>query len=307
MKLSLKSKFKSAEIVDKRRQMIENEHLHIKQTIPKSKFKSLYQKYGSSLSEKDFAWAFLDMDEIKYTNLENEKTTESTILSYEYVSDEEFETIRKQVTEKYNLKDQERRPIEEILEMYEHFGGKLHVDMFFEEILGIKSDTLKRFRKANSTLKNGKINFEAKPGKYNEFHNKPLRKDEIPMYVLNPAYILDIRQKIIYESGLHIGESINYKRFCELYNEYGKDMTETLFAEAVLDIGIRSLNRMKTPKEYSTTIFDDVEIPEQYILALREKITILNKLEGRSTIRIFKITRIQSKIWSRILRKRFCC
>lgn len=68
------------------------------------------------------------------------------------------------------------------------------------------------------------------------------------MYVLNPEYILNLRKKVIYEEGLHIGESIDYEKFSELYAKYGKDMSEDVFSQEVLDINIRSLSRMKGPK-----------------------------------------------------------
>ena len=49
-------------------------------------FENLYSKYGSGFDEKDFAWAFFDIDEAKFYNLEKRKIKKASILSYEYVS-----------------------------------------------------------------------------------------------------------------------------------------------------------------------------------------------------------------------------
>ena len=58
------------------------------------------------------------------------------------------------------------------------------------------------------------------------------------MYVLNPLYIKDIRNRIVYEVGMQILQSIDYEKFSELYERYGTDMPEVVFAQEVLDIGL---------------------------------------------------------------------
>ena len=96
MGLTIRSKFMSEEILKKRRQIIEKEKLHIQDELSKEEFENLYSKYGSGFDEKDFAWAFFDIDEAKFYNLEKRKIKKASILSYEYVSNEEFANIRDQ-------------------------------------------------------------------------------------------------------------------------------------------------------------------------------------------------------------------
>ena len=82
MEATIKSKFVSEEILEKRKQMIKKEKLHIQEGLFKEKFENLYNKYGLGFSEKDFAWAFLDIDETNYYNLEKMKNIRTIILSY---------------------------------------------------------------------------------------------------------------------------------------------------------------------------------------------------------------------------------
>jgi len=115
------------------------------------------------------------------------------------------------------------------------------------------------------------------------------------MYVLNPLYIKDIRNIIVYEVGMQILQSIDYEKFSELYERYGTDMPEVVFAQEVLDIGARSLNRMKSPKKFSTVILQNVEVSKEYIMSLREKIALIHKLEGGQFLEYSKIHEFHKK------------
>lgn len=283
MELSLQSKYKSKQILAKRNEMIEAEKLHIKDKIDLEQFKKLYIKYGNELEEKEFAYAFLDIDDIKYTSLAKGKNSETIILSKQYIPKEEFERIREELIEKYDLK---KISYNKGLELYEKFGKVLSFKLFSEEILGIDEKKLKNQNMKRYPDKEIDVDFSIRAGEY------AISKGDMSMYVLNPEYILEIRNKIIYEEGLHIKESIDYNKFRELYDVYGKSMSEVFFATEVLDIPERSLNNIKGPKKFSTIILQNIEIPKKTIENLRNKIAILNKLEGRPIFRIFKIKRI---------------
>lgn len=278
MEVTIKSKFMSKEILEKRKQMIENENLHIKDKLSKEAFKTLYKKYGSGFIERDFAGFFLDIDEVRYYNLDTEKSAETIILSYEYISNEEFEIIRNQVVEAYNLKHGEKRTSEEILEMYDNFSGRLSIKLFLEEILGIRGNIIKNFKKGD--IKNGKINFDAKPGEYNTFHKK---KAEIPMYILNPDYLYELRKKLYLEANLRVGDSISYEQIKTLNKEFCPDLPEMVFAEKAIDVLANSYNRLKATKPKNPInglVFQNVSIPEEYLKELANKIAILHKLEA---------------------------
>ncbi|MCI8309756.1 MAG: hypothetical protein HFJ45_06180 [Clostridia bacterium] len=282
MQLSLRSKYRSKEILARRQKMIEKEKLHIKDKISYERLKELYNKYGEGLEEKEFAYAFLDLDEVKYNNVSN-KNSQTTILSMQYVSNEELKSIRAKLIELYDLKVVSYN---KAMELYEKFGKMLFFKLFSEEILGIDEKIFKSKKIKKNPDREIEVNFDSEPG---EFTSLDDTIKDMPMYVLNPEYILEIRKKIIYEDGLHIKESIDYEIFKELYNKYGKDMLELVFAQEVLDIGPKSLNRMKGPKKNSTIILQNVEISKEYIDILRNKIIVLNKLEGGQVLEYSKL------------------
>lgn len=289
MELSLQSKLRTSEILNKRSEMIKKEKLHINDGINYERFQELYNKYGNGLEEKAFAYAFLDIDDLKYANLVKGQSSQTAILAREYVSNEDFQTIRTRLIEGYGLNVVSYN---KALELYEKFGDRLSFKLFSEEILGIPEKTLKSKNLKRYPDREIPTNFDINPG---EFATSNGIQEEMPMYVLNPQYINSLRIKIVYEAGMQILESIDYEQFSQLYQKYGKHMTEIVFAQEVLDIGARSLNRMKSPKKYSTVIFQNVEIPKEYISSLRNKIVLLHKLEGGQFLEYSKIQEFHRK------------
>lgn len=303
MEVTIKSKFASEEILEKRRQMINNEKLHIKDEISKKTFKNLYKKYGQGFDEIDFAWGFLDIDQLRYSNIESGKTEKTPILVYEYVSNEEFENIRNEVIQAYNLKHGEKRTSEEILEMYHKFGGRLSIGLFLEEILGIRSSIIKNFKKGD--VKNGKINFDSKPGEYNTFYKK---KPDIPMYVLNPDYIYELRKKLFSEANLRVGDSISYEQLQALDKEYCPDLPEIVFAQKVIGMQTNSFNALKNHKSknpINELVFQDVDIPNEYIKEITDKIAILHKLEAGQLLEREKFYDFYDKYGGILSRQKF--
>lgn len=255
MKLSLRSKWMSEEILAQRKQMIKSEKLHIKDKITIQEFKNLYKKYGLALEEKDFAWAFLDVNEINHEKLAKGKVLECTILSYEYIAEDEFKTIRENLIQEYQLKNKDEITYNQLLEMYDKFSGKLSMKLFLEEILGMKVSDM-------SLLKTGKrksrlVNFDA--------HQQ---NEELPMYILNPDYVETLREKLVLEADLRIGKNISYMQLQELNKQYCSVMPEPLFAQRIIGmtaIQYNSLKSRKTEKTINSLVFQDVDISSEYI------------------------------------------
>lgn len=209
MNISLESKFRTGEILDRRNEMIKNENLKSSSKMKYDKFLELYEKYGEGFEEKFFAYAFLDIEEARYVSSYIKKGSPTIVLSRQ----------------------------------------------------NVLSDS---------------------------------------------NHILDLRKKIIYDEGLHIGEVISYERICELYAKYGEGMTEADFIGEILDISARSLSRMKSSDKASTTIFGNVELPsEAEIKALRDRIAVLNRLEGGQILERSKIEEYHQKYAPEFLERYF--
>lgn len=297
MEISLQNKYKTREILAKRREIIEKEKLHIKELIDAEEFLRLYNKYGNGFEQKEFAYAFFDIDNAKYDPFMKGKKV--SILSSEYVSKEEFRSIREKLIDIYDLKTVSYNSA---LKLYEDFGQRLSFKLFSEEVLGIDEKTLKSRNLKRSPNREIPVNFDIEPGEYAASHSEG---EVMLMYALNPEHILNLRKKVIYEEGWHIGEDIDYEKFIQLYSKYGKDMSEDVFSQEVLDISARSLIRMKGPKKSSTAILQNVEIPEKYITTLRDKIVMLNKLEGGQLLEYTKLQEFHRKYAREFLERDF--
>ena len=76
-----------------------------------------------------------------------------------------------------------------------------------------------------------------------------------------------LRQEMIEKEKLHINDSINYEEFLELYNEYGKGLSQEDFARIYLDISIDSYYNIKNKKRGS--ILKQEEIEDEYICRIK--------------------------------------
>ncbi len=207
MELSLQSKFRTKPILDKRYAMIKMEKIKSNSKMSYDRFQELYVEYGEGYEEIFFAYAFLDIEELRYKKSYKEKQSPAMVLTRQAVLE-------------------------------------------------------------------------------------------------NPNDLLELRKKIIYDEGLHINGSIDFKRFCELYAKYGAGMSDIVFAGEVLDISSRAFSRIKGTTR-STTIFADVEITEEDIIKLRDKIAILNKLEGGQVLEYEKLQAFHKKYAPELLERDF--
>lgn len=182
MKLSVQSKFKSEKILARRREMLIKERLHIKDKISYDTFLSLYKKYGEGLEDIDFAYAFLDIEDLAFRNLRRGRTSESIILAKEYVSDKELIEIRDKVIEKYNFQTGDMINKEQFMQIYDTIAGRISFRMLAEEILGMP---LARARKlVKGGMQDTAISFEIEPGQYCISHNKEKKFHTIMRLIL---------------------------------------------------------------------------------------------------------------------------
>lgn len=303
MELSVRSKFMSEEVLEKRRQMIENEKLHINDKITKEVFQRLYSKYGGNLIEKDFACFFLDINEASYDKLKKGKTLEAVILIYEYISNEEFQTMRENVIKSYNLKHKDRITYDQLRDIYDQFGGRLSMQLFVEEILGMAVSDISVLR--TGKIKDKPVNFEVKAGEYNAFHKKTKK---VSMYVLNPEYIYEIRKRLVLEAGLRIGDNISYAQIQELNMQYCPETPEVLFAQKVIDMSIiqyNTLKRINSENPINGLVFQNADIPSKYIDSIQSEMIRRYKLESGQLLRYEEFEKLYEEYGGTLSRKSF--
>lgn len=273
MEVSVQSKFKSDKILAKRREMLEKEKLHIKEKISYDTFLDLYNKYGEGLDDVEFAYAFLDVDDVAFKNLRSGKNAEMIILSREYISDKELWQIRIKVIENYGLRDKSMINKKQLMEIYDGVAGRISFRMLAEEILGMPVERARKLRKG--AVQDTIISFNNTPGEYCISHKK---EKDVPDYY-ETGYIKELREKVIREENLHIEETISYDRLIEIHQKYCPEMPETAFAQEILDLRVSAQNNMKGKRKLDQAILGNIEITDEYIKTLQNKIILLYKLQ----------------------------
>lgn len=76
-----------------------------------------------------------------------------------------------------------------------------------------------------------------------------------------------LRQEMIEKEKLHINDSINYEEFLELYNKYGKGLSQEDFARIYLDISIDNYYNLKNKRRLN--ILKQEEIEDEYICRIK--------------------------------------
>ena len=259
MELSLQPKYSYKKLYNKREEMIIKEKLHIQDSITYMQFESLYKKYGSGLSEKDFAKYFLDIDYASYYKLQSKYRKTAIILEREFYLDEEFEEIRKQVLN-LGLTKKDRLNYKKLVELYNIYGRKFSLKTFAEEELTINAhrvDDLNSNKESEARILTRE--FEDK---------KTIRK---------------IRESLASkEKKLHMNSQIKLSEFNELYQIYvineGLELDRKAFALKVLGISNDVYGRFEGGKREKVFIFSTYPINPEYIANLREKVIISENL-----------------------------
>ena len=85
MELSLQSKFRTKPILDKRYAMIKMEKIKSNSKMSYDRFQELYVEYGEGYEEIFFAYAFLDIEELRYKKSYKEKQSPAMVLTRQAV------------------------------------------------------------------------------------------------------------------------------------------------------------------------------------------------------------------------------
>lgn len=246
MEISLQSKVNYKKVFKQRQEMIFKEKLHIEDELNYEKFKELYLKYGTEYSEKDFAKYFLDIGTNKFYCLESGKSKKTYILLREYVSDKEIKEIRDEILSNYEF--DKKINYDYLEELYLKHYSKLSLSMFAEEVFELHPHTVENIKSNRS--KEGSI-----------FKN-PLDKEKIAR----------IKNKVVRESGLHLDQEITKEQFYEVYEKFGEDLDDSIFARKVLEIPYSSFNTLKRGRTKKVAVFSRYKVDPDEIEKLREKV-----------------------------------
>ena len=237
--------------VKQREEIIKNENVYNGLSISYDEFLELYKKYGFVVWDTDFATKILDISQGQFGCLKNGTYTRARILSK--ISDQtnriDIKKLRNIVIKENNLHIEDSISGKTFTKLYDKYGFGISKKDFATKILDIKEARL------NCILRNEK-------------DNAIILRNEI----LDKAFIDEIRKDVFRNSGYNTSDMIDYKEFKELYQKYGRKLSEYQFAENILYLTNSNFNIIKEKKDRKTKIFANLKLSDAYIATLKSKI-----------------------------------
>lgn len=236
--------------------------------LTKSELLYLHEKFGEVLELKEFAEEAMGISQhaVECMNCEGKETVKvyrNPIVDRKYIRE-----FQERVARENNLHIGDELKIEEIEEIYKKYKDEIDERTFAVKILQIS---------------NGRYNLikREKP-KDGKTESKKL-SSIFTRYVVDPDYIEALREKVILQENLHINDPIDNERFKELHKKYGGILSEVMFAEEILDVSAVGVKNMRV-SHTNSLILTDIEVPEEYIQELCQKIIDENGLEQNQLI-----------------------
>lgn len=200
--------------IDKIKNILEqNGYKH--KSIDYNEFLTLYQEYGSNMSEKEFAMKVLNLNIDMYKNIKV-KNGKAVILK-ENIYNENIESIRQDLVKQKLIN--KSIDYSELKELYLRYGMDMSEKEFATDVLDLSVDSYRVLRKCNNKAK-----FK-------------ILKKEIPKE-------LERIKKFLISKGYR-NKKIDYNELHELYLVYGSFISERQFAMQSLDLSSSSYQDIK--------------------------------------------------------------
>ncbi len=236
-------------------------------------FVEMYENFGGKLSSKMFVGKILETKMSAVTD--SKRPNRKLVVLKGNKDDEKYDQLKLTIMNKEKIHIGEQIPYEKFQEIYNKYGNEISENEFAQKILEV--DRLRR----NSIIV------------FSSFLHKIKYKD-----------IRELRERVILEENLHIGDSITKDEFYRLYEKYGGILPQDVFAYKILDIEASALNKIRTVND-NTTILNNIEIPEGYIESIREIIINENRLEQGQLISLMEFENLYKKYGYILSKKQF--
>lgn len=231
-----------------RARTIKDEKLHVNEKISYERFKRIYKKHAGMLSEVDFALEILDIPRARYNDLSKGKC-ESLVLSTIEVPDKACQEIKSKIKQNENVYRGKPITYEELVQFHRKYGGILNESDFGVRVLEMDPEAITALKREDI-----KTSWILK-GEENE---------------KSPEDIKRLRQIVIKEEKLHIGDRMTGQRFTEIYEKYGLGMSKNDFALQILDIKDYRLNMILRDENSGTAMLTEEKVSKEELKELRK-------------------------------------
>lgn len=232
-KLNFDEDYSLEEIEKLREIVIDENNLHIADSMSGRKFEQLYEKYGFGMSKKFFAEKILDIKSYRLNCILRDETDNATILLNEKVGNEYLKSLRSVLFKSGEHCTEDMIDYKEFLRLYKIYGGKLSERQFAEKILFITNDNL---------------------GQIRENQEKGRETEIFANLKLSDAYIAALKAKIIRKNLLYYRQNITPEFFRMMYKQTRTVLSEADFAKIILEVNRQSYYKTCINKENETFI-----------------------------------------------------
>lgn len=226
----------------------------------------LYWQYGNRISLKTFAEKTLNITNHTVDCMKSLRNKRALILRETNIDSELVEKIKREVIANSKLHIDDEISLADFNKLYNKFCVSKNEDpvldkiTFASQVLEIPTSQINGF-----------------------FSGKHQKTHVLQKYIVSPEYIFNLREYVIKKEKLHIDDSINNTQFLELHRKYGGILSKEIFAEEILDISAVGVKNMRVSGSNSL-ILGEIDIPEEYVLELRNKIIKREQLASEQQI-----------------------
>lgn len=242
----------------------------------------LYKRYGGRLSITMFGEEILGITPHTVECIKSDRNKSANLFSVINMDKIKIRKKQNEIISAERLHIGDTITLEEFYKLYEKYGKEISEGDFATKILQISSKS--RF----NAFKSGK----------NEYTTI------LEKYIYNPESEYKLRAYVIKKENLHIDDTIDYTRFKELHRKYGVPLSEEMFAEEILDITAVGVKNMRVAGSKSA-ILSEIEIPQDYVLWLRDKIADENNLRQNQGITLEELKKLYQEYGGVLSQKLF--
>ena len=211
------------EILDIKNKVTEFYQLKPNQFLSYQEICEMHAQFGGKLSLIIFAEEILNVTEHSVGELKsaekNGQNKKAKILKPVEVDRRRRKELQVKLAGRHT---DEEISLEELEELYAKFGENIGIKIFATKVLQMPQSQI------------------------NNFLGKRIKKSTIfSKYFVHPDEICQLRERVILEEGLHIGDSISKADFERLYQKYAGILSEEMFAEEILDVTAVGVKNMK--------------------------------------------------------------
>lgn len=247
-------------------------------------FEQMYYMFGGRLSPRLFCERILG---IRYSYMERARSAQKERDKFAYFEGSQItpkdkcDMIRARILADNDLHIGDQINLQQFNQLYDSYGSELSQREFYERVLEMPIGSLT------------KLNTET-----NE------RATIFSNHVVDPETLYKLRDIVILEADLHIGDTISPQQFEALFRKYGGILSRKIFGEEILDLSESSVRSLSNGAQ-AVTILQDVEVSDEYIEDVKNRIIRENNYDQNVPINYQKFQELHRKYAYRLSEKMF--